>query len=244
MKKPFVIAHRGFSGLYPENTLIAFQKALDLKVDGMECDIHFTADNQMVVMHDPELERTTNGAGLISKTTLEEIRKLDAGSWKSPEFKGEKVPTFDEFLALAKGTGVFLCIELKAYGMAIPAIEKIREYGMEDQVILFSFYNDNVRVAKQYAPEITTLQLRWFDVNKPETLNRKELINSLLSSYANWLGINFQVMNAEFARELSQRGILTACWTVDEEAEMKRLIEVGVDAIITNYPDILQPLVR
>jgi len=244
MRKPFVIAHRGFSGLYPENTLIAFQKALDLKVDGIECDIHFTSDNQIVVMHDPELERTTNGTGLIRTTTLEDIRKLDAGSWKSPEFKGEKVPTFDEFLSLTKGTGVFLCIELKAFGMAIPAIKKIKEYGMEEQVILFSFFNDNIRVAKQYAPEITTLQLRWFDVNKPDTLNRQELIKELLSSYANWLGINYQVMNAEFASELRRRGIVTACWTVDEEADMKRLIEAGVDGIISNYPNKVQALLK
>ena len=110
---PFMnIAHRGFSSQYPENTLLAFQKALNLGVPHMEFDLQITADNHLVIMHDRTVDRTTNGSGNVSDITLAQIKELDAGSHLSTEFAGEKVPTFEETLNLLGGRAK-MAIELK-----------------------------------------------------------------------------------------------------------------------------------
>ncbi|MBT3604526.1 MAG: glycerophosphodiester phosphodiesterase, partial [Candidatus Latescibacteria bacterium] len=94
------IAHRGFSSQYPENTILAFQKALDIGIDWMEFDLQVTSDNHLVVMHDKTVDRTTNGTGLVSDLTLEQVKKLDAGSHLDAQFAGEQVPTFEEVVTL------------------------------------------------------------------------------------------------------------------------------------------------
>ena len=98
-----VAAHRGNSRFFPENTLAAFRSALELKPDMLETDLHMTSDGHLVIMHDHLVDRTTDGTGLVREKTLAEMRALDAGAWKGEEFRGEKVPTFEEFLDLVAG---------------------------------------------------------------------------------------------------------------------------------------------
>ena len=104
----YVAAHRGWSSHYPENTLLAFEKALELGVDQLEFDLHMTKDGQLVLMHDHKLARTTGAEGLVCDYTLEELKKLDAGIWKGEQFRGTKIPTLDQLLALAEGTDVII----------------------------------------------------------------------------------------------------------------------------------------
>ena len=139
-------AHRGFSEFYPENTLLAFTEALKLDIDMLEIDLHMTADGEIIMMHDHEVDRTTNGKGLIREKTLLEIRQLDAGAWMGEQFRGLKVPTFREFLELMKDyPHMEVNVELKdyphhsgqfAYDSCDKIIAMLEEYNMADRIYI------------------------------------------------------------------------------------------------------------
>lgn len=139
-------AHRGYSEVYPENTLLAMRKALELDIDMVEMDLHMTADGEVILMHDHTVDRTTNGTGLIREKTFAEMRALDAGSWKKARFAGEQVPTFREFLELmANYPDIEINVELKdyphesgqfAYDSCDKSIAMIEEFGMADRVYI------------------------------------------------------------------------------------------------------------
>ncbi len=142
-------AHRGNSAFYPENTMIAFESALGMSVDMLEFDLHMTKDKQIIMMHDQKVDRTTNGTGMIRDLTFTEIEKLDAGEWKGPQFKGTKVPSFEEFCKLLQTRpDIGLCVELKdypkdgadwAFESADRSIELIERYGLSQQSVINSF---------------------------------------------------------------------------------------------------------
>lgn len=160
-----VAAHRGDSKLYPENTMPAFESALIKKVDMVEIDLHMTSDGELILMHDHSVERTTDGNGLVREKTLEQIKKLDAGSWKGAEFKGEKVPTFTEFLDLFKDNDQMLFnIELKdypahcgefAYEAARKVIEMMDKYNITDRSVINTWSGElNEWLAEEYGDGI------------------------------------------------------------------------------------------
>lgn len=146
----FVAAHRGWSSIYPENTMLAFRKALELNIDQLETDIRVTKDGELVLIHDKSVDRTTNGSGLIHDYTLKELRMLDAGSFKGEAFAGEKIPTFTEFMELVKDVPrITLDIELKeypeegndelAYDTCDRVLEIIDKYDFTDRVVINTF---------------------------------------------------------------------------------------------------------
>ncbi len=161
-----VSAHRGASGYAPENTLAAFRLAQQLGADLVEFDVHLTADDRLVVIHDDTLERTTTGRGYVRDRTWDEIARLDAGTWYGPEFAGERVPLLDAALAWAGEVGMPLSIELKRPNealnrapypdLAARVIERIQAHGLADQVLLFSDDHALVRTTRQLEPEIGT----------------------------------------------------------------------------------------
>ncbi len=161
-----VSAHRGASGYAPENTLVAFRLAQELGADMVEFDVHLTADDQLVVIHDDTLERTTTGRGYVRDQTWDEISRLDAGAWYGPEFAGERVPLLDEALAWAGDAGMPLSIELKRPNealnrepypdLAARVIERVQAHGLADRVLLFSDDHALVRTTRQLAPNIGT----------------------------------------------------------------------------------------
>src|SRR3712207_1905347 len=137
-------AHRGFSGKYPENTLLAFEKAIELGVDGIELDVHLSKDNEMVIIHDENVSRTTNGEGYIKDLTYEEISKLDASYIYTGQYGFNKIPTLREYFELVKDKDVITNIELKTNIFEYPGIEQkvwelIQEYHLESKVIISSF---------------------------------------------------------------------------------------------------------
>ena len=146
----FVAAHRGFSEKYPENTIPAFQAAIDLNVDQLEIDIRVTKDDQLVIIHDATVDRTTNGTGKVCDYTLEELRRLDAGSWKGEEFKGLQIPTLIEFMDLVKDLpDMTIDFELKEYPVAgweeksysvcDRVMKIIDDYGYTDRCVINTF---------------------------------------------------------------------------------------------------------
>lgn len=151
------IAHRGFSGKYPENTLLAFQKGIEAGADGFEFDTHLTRDGEIVIIHDERLDRTTNAQGFVKDYTLEELRKVDA-SKPFPECGFCGIPTLREYFELIRGRDLITNIELKNgifwyEGMEEKVIAMIREYGLEERVILSSFNHRSVMKCKAPAPE-------------------------------------------------------------------------------------------
>lgn len=149
-KNIFVAAHRGWSALYPENTMLAFRKAIEIGVDQIETDIHMTADGELVCIHDATVDRTTNGTGKVCEKTLAELRSLDAGIKKGAEFAGERIPTFIEFMELVKDHPTLtLDLELKVYPTAgreaiafeicDRVLKIVDEYGFSDRVVINTF---------------------------------------------------------------------------------------------------------
>lgn len=143
----YVAAHRGWSAKYPENTMLAFRKALELDVDQLETDVRITRDGELVLIHDATVDRTTDGSGKVCDMTLEELRALDAGSWKDPSFAGERIPTFIELMELVKDhPAVTLDIELKeypvdgwektSYSVCDRVLKIIDDYGFTDRVVI------------------------------------------------------------------------------------------------------------
>ncbi|WP_375221992.1 glycerophosphodiester phosphodiesterase, partial [Symbiobacterium thermophilum] len=155
---PQVIGHRGAAGTHPENTMVSFRRAFELGVDGIEFDVHRTADGHLVVIHDPAVDRTTDGSGLVMAMTLEQIRALDAGSWKDPRFAGERVPTLQE-LVRATPPGVRLYLELKAGSVHYPGIEQelvdlLKAEGVLDRTQVSSFDHRALVKLKEICPEL------------------------------------------------------------------------------------------
>ncbi len=236
MMKNMCVAHRGFSGKAPENTLAAVRMALALPyVRWMEIDVQLTRDGVPVVIHDFTLDRTTNGHGKIKNMDYEHLRRLDAGSWKGRAFRGERVPSLEEVLELASGR-LRLNIELKTSGDMYPGLEKavidlVSSKGMRDDVVLTSFDAGALQRIKELDPRFRTGLI--YDSRTGDPARKlKELDCSFLS-------ISFARLNPGLAKLLAERGVKTMAWTVNKAKEMRRLAEMHSDIMIcTNRPDI------
>ncbi len=230
MNNSIVIAHRGFSGLYPENTILAFEKALELGADFIELDVREAKDGEIVVMHDSDVARTTDGEGEVAGLTLGEIKRLDAGKWKGA-FKNVRVPSLDETLESVGGKA-FLLIEIKK---AAPdkVIGLVKKHGMEESVIIGGFNLDHLKKTREIAPRISTALI---------TQNIPESPNILVESGIQMMDIHYRQLKSPRIRAFIDRGIACAAWTVDDPEEMKELIQSGFRFITTNRPDILMGL--
>ncbi|MBV4417916.1 glycerophosphodiester phosphodiesterase [Clostridium tyrobutyricum] len=233
MNRTLNIAHRGFSGKYPENTMMAFRKAVEVGADGIETDLHMTSDGIIVICHDETIDRTTNGSGFIKDYTYDEIRKFDAG-------KGEKVPSLDELLNFMKNKNLLLNLELKNdvvnyNNLEKDTINKIYEYGLEKNVIISSFNHQSMKRVKQYDSSIRTGLLYGSTICKPEEYAKQMGADALHPLFS-------LVMDQDVVHDIKKSGILINAYTVNREDEMKKLIGLGIDGIITNYPNILKKL--
>jgi glycerophosphoryl diester phosphodiesterase len=230
-----VIAHRGFSGTAPENTLAAVRAAIRIKADMVEIDVTLTADHHIVVIHDETLDRTTDGKGEVSRFTLAEIQRLDAGSWFDPAFAGEAVPTLDEVLAEVEGR-MLLNVEIKSEavprGVVGGVASAIREHGMADQVVVSSFSPAALSEMHALAPEIRTAVLYNKDVH--EGLDAVEIVTELGATVFN---IKRQRLTRKMLRRCREHDIPVGIYTVNQPRRMRRLVKKGVDAIFTDHPD-------
>ena len=223
------IAHRGFSSRYPENTMLAFEKALETGCDGMEFDVHMTKDGQIVVIHDESVDRTTNGSGLICEMTLEQLRAFDAG-------RGERIPTLDEYFDLVATRDFISNIELKNSlvrypGIEAVVIEKVRQRGLCGQVIISSFNHFSILECKRLAPEIRCgfLTGGWpIDIG---AYTKKHGIECVHPEYHG--------LTDEAIAEIHGHGLDINTYTVNDPAAMRRLASFKVAAIITDNPVLL-----
>jgi len=251
--RPLVFAHRGGGGLIPENTLEAFVYSARIGVDVLELDIHSTSDGTLVVHHDAAVDRMTDGRGRVNELTLEAVKKLDAGYLFSLDGgqtfpfrgKGVTVPTLREiFDALPEMT---FNIEPKQHvpSIIVPLCALIRERKMVDKTIVGSFNQTTIDDFRRECPEVAT-SASPSEVSRFLALSKAGLGDSYsppmqaLQVPEN-LG-NLQVVSKEFVETAHRRNLKVHVWTINETADMQRLIEMGVDGIMTDYPDRLLTL--
>ncbi len=240
-----VIAHRGFSGIAPENTLLAFKKALEINVDFIELDIHQTKDDVLVVIHDDAIDRTTNGAGDVKDYTYKELLQFDAGIWRGPQFKGEKIPTLDEVLGLVKGKSKLL-IEIKDtynayYGIEERALELIERHLAKKWCILQSFDDFSLEHVKiiDRSSSFELHKLLEFDIS-----DLFDEINDGVYRYVKAINIDHELLTKEIVSKIQGHGFKVFTWTVNKEADIESVIAMGVNGIISNFPDRVQKILN
>lgn len=229
-----VVAHRGYSAIAPENTLSASAGAIRAGADYVECDVRRSKDGCLVVMHDGSVERTTDGAGRVEDLTLEQLKSLDAGSWFHPAFAGERIPTLDELLWLAKGK-IRVIIEVKQPGIEDDVVADVRGAGMFDDVIVISF-DDSVGLrVGTIAPEFRYMMLR--GIGAPVTSDEaRALVESVKSVHACGLDVDYESITPALVDALHESGLKLNAWTVDSARDIMTLAGMGVDIITTNQP--------
>lgn len=238
MIHPVRIAHRGASGhaLAPENTLAAFERAVQLGVDAVEVDVRATADGIPVVLHDATLDRTTDREGPVSELTLAQVRQADAGSWFADGFAGQRVPTLVEVLDLMRHRALVV-VELKAEFITERVLKVIDDVAAMDGVVIQSFSAESVRRAKALAPTVPAALLVGDLPTSPSRIRARRLAREVLGVGANALNIWHAALTPPFFEEMRKRGITVWTWTVDEEVVMRDVVQMGVQGIITNFPD-------
>ena len=239
---PLLTAHRGLSSRAPENTLAAFERAIAAGADMLEMDVHLTADDRVVVIHDRTLQRTTTGNGAVRSYTSREISAFDAGSWFDPQFSTERVPMLEDVLALASGR-CRVNVELKSHlfhrespgNFERLVLDVVRRCGMLDQTILTSFDRRIVRTLRTIEPAVTTgILYHW---NRDLFRRPSEIAASCDASV---FICSVSQLSPAFLADAQSAGIAVAVYTVNEPAEARRLSDLGVDGIITDATDIIR----
>jgi glycerophosphoryl diester phosphodiesterase len=235
-EKPLNIAHRGASGHAPANTMAAFLLATEMGADGIELDVHLSADGELVVIHDHTVDATTDGQGPVSALSLAELQQLDAGSWFDPRFAGERIPTLRQVLT-AVGQRLLINVEIKVVpGHHPPALEReavrlIEESGMVDRVLISSFSPRSLRRVRRLNRQIPLGLL----YSRPAPA----VLPALLRLSYDALHPHYGLVDARTSARARERGQRVNVWTVNDAGEMRRMCDLGVDGIITNYPDVL-----
>ncbi len=230
------IAHRGASGIAPENTLPAFEKALEIGVDAVEMDVYATRDGQVIVMHDGDVQRTTDGSGRISEMDFEQIRRLDAGRWFSDAFREVQVPSLAEVLDRVR-THAIGVVEIKQPGIVPGVLQAIRDTHTEDEVVVISFSKDVLTDMHHSGAVIPTGLLIGHTDAPSEHDKATQLVQDTRRVGACLLNIAHSAITPEFAYEVRRRGVALWTWTADAPERMRELVEVGVNGITTNYPE-------
>lgn len=247
-----VIAHRGSSGVAPENTLAAVQKAIEQRANWFEIDIQRTADGELVLMHDRDLRRTTNVEEVfperqlapVGTFTLVELQKLDAGSWYGPEFAGESVPTLEQLIDLI-GQRIGFLLEVKDPAL-YPGIEQqiadeLRGAGgylnaalAGDRLVVQSFDHASMRRMDEVAPEIPVGLLTGVRLTTAEL--------AVAAGYAEQINPSFRAVDRAYVDEVHSLDMTMSVYTVNTGRDMRAMLDLGVDGIITDYPAVLLDL--
>jgi glycerophosphoryl diester phosphodiesterase len=254
LPRPLVMAHQGGEELWPSNTMHAFERAVALGVDVLEMDLHVTADGALVLIHDETVDRTTDGMGVVEQMTLAEVKALDAGYYWTDD-DGQTFPFRGQGITVATLEEVFQAFPAMPMNIEIKLVENvpvvepfcqmIRQYGMQDKVLVASFHQDVLDQFRAACPEVST------------STTQNEVINffarhfvGLAASYsppAQAVQVpeyrsGIHILTPRFIKDAHSRGMDVHVWTVNEAEDMQRMIDLGVDGIITDRPDILLEL--
>jgi glycerophosphoryl diester phosphodiesterase len=227
-----LIAHRGASGHAPENTLAAFRRAVSLGATFIETDLQLSRDTRLVAIHDDTVDRTTNGHGKVHDLTLNELRRLDAGSWFGSEFSGERIPTLEDILDFSKKHDVVFYLELKptgSWGGEHALIGALRSSGEIARTIVISFDSAVLEALRKIEPTLMTGLL--FDGQMENPIQRAVEVG------ARQLAVRGDLVTPTLLAEARKQDLQVVCWTVNQPAHMRLLIEAGVAGIMSDYPD-------
>jgi glycerophosphoryl diester phosphodiesterase len=228
------VGHRGAKGHAPENTLASFNRAVELGVNAVETDVHLSRDGEVMLIHDHTVDRTTDGHGYVKDMTAAELKMLDAGGWYGPEFAGQRILTLAELLAWAKGR-VGVAIEIKngpIYypGIAEKVVRLVRQHDMARQALLLSFDHLVLREARMIAPEIAAGILYVGRLVDPVAAARAAGADAI---HPQWAFVTPDLVQAAHAA-----GLAVSPWCPNDLPTLRRLSEMGVDSVGTDYPEL------
>lgn len=248
--RTLLAAHRGGALLWPENSLLAFRNAVALGADFLEFDVHLSRDGELVVIHDPTLDRTTTGTGAVRERTLAELRGLRLKD-KSGTVTGEAIPTLEELVALAAPTKMHLLLEIKVDDRRAryPRIEEkvfsiLDRHRMTSCAIVMAFEDETVRQVRQLRPDVMAGALY-----SPRRLERmgstvEREIEEVRKLGVGFVGLQQALVSPEVVARARQAGLLLGVWTVNEAPAMERFVSLGVDILITDRPDLAKELLK
>jgi glycerophosphoryl diester phosphodiesterase len=239
MRAPWIIAHRGASGHAPENTLAAFERAVELGAQFIETDIHLTRDARFVAIHDKTLDRTTNGHGPVRDFTLAELKKLDAGMWFDRQFMGQRIPTLEDVLSFARKHDVVFYLEIKydsAWGMHHALVAALQGPEIAARTIVLSF-DPSTLVALRKLDASIMMGLLAEDV-------KVDPVKAALEVGARQVCPRADHVTREMVDEAHRSDVHVVTWTVNDQAPMRSAIDAGVDGIMTDLPDRLRSVIE
>ena len=239
MRNPWVIAHRGASGGAPENTLAAFQRAVELGAQFIETDLHLTRDARFVAIHDATLERTTNGRGAVQEASLAELRELDAGHWFDRQYMGERIPTLEEILNFSREHDVVFYLEIKfdsAWGMHHALVAALQNAQNTARTVVISF-DPSVLVALRRIDPSVMIGLLFEDA-------KTDVVKTAVDVGARQICPRSAMVTPELVAAAHGADLHVATWTVNKADEMRNMIAAGVDGIMTDFPDRLRAVLE
>ena len=227
------VAHRGASGEAPENTIASFKRAIAQGADVIETDAQLSKDKEIVLLHDETVERTTNGRGRVCELTLKELKSLDAGSWFGKKFSGERISTLSEAIAIVRGKAK-LDIELKGKDHLLPkeVVNLLKKETFIKKAIVSSFNHFFLKEVKRLEPPIITGLL----FATPLQERKWKWADLILPRY--------NLITEDLVEKAHSKGLKIIAWTVDNPEEIRRLIDLEVDGIASNYPVLLTKILR
>ncbi|MBR2079592.1 MAG: glycerophosphodiester phosphodiesterase [Clostridia bacterium] len=244
MAKSLVISHRGANRYAPQNTLPAFEKGYALGADGFETDVHITKDGKIVLCHNYTIDETSDGCGEIANKTLADLKGYDFGKYFSDKFKGTEIPTIDEFLSFVATTDItVLNIEIKSpkqgeTAIVSETIKAVKEHGLFDKLLISSFdpkllveakkIDKNCKTGFLYAPN----HMIFFKMALKPVAFAKEIGADALHPF-------HMLVDEKYVKNAQGAGIMVNPWTVNKEKDIDKMIKLGVDGIITDFPDVV-----
>jgi len=228
------IAHRGSSGSYPENTRLAFEKAIEAGADMIEMDCRLSKDGHVVVIHDDRLDRTARAKGFVNGKTLRQLKKLDVGAWLKKSFKGERILTLEEILEIVSGK-VEINLEIKSVlrgplGIELKVLFIVSHFDYLERAIFSSFDYQSLRRLRELAPDVR-IGVLYGAGSKDNPFQAAREMNA----YS--LHIQREFATAHFLEEARELGLKSFVWTVNEVKEMEKFLSLGVDGIISDFPE-------
>ena len=228
------IAHRGSSGSYPENTRLAFEKAIEAGADMIEMDCRLSKDGHVVVIHDDRLDRTARAKGFVNGKTLRQLKKLDVGAWLKKSFKGERIQTLEEILEIVSGK-VEINLEIKPVlrgplGIELKVLFIVSHFDYLERAIFSSFDYQSLRRLRELAPDVRIGVLYGAGIKDNPFQAAREM-----NAYS--LHIQREFATPHFLEEARELGLKSFVWTVNEVKEMEKFLSLGVDGIISDFPE-------
>jgi glycerophosphoryl diester phosphodiesterase len=222
-----IIAHRGASGDFPENTLAAFRAAIDAGAQMCELDVQLSADGVAMVIHDDTVDRTTDGRGAVGAMSLAELQRLDAGRRFGAAFAGERIPTLEEVLVLVKGRCA-LNVELKGAGVESEVCRLLRAHDALTETIVSSFQWQSLAAARELEP---ALRLGVLADRRADAM-----LEAAIELRATSVNPRYDMVRPALVEGAHRAGLKMLVWTIDKAARMRQMMAMGVDGIMTNYP--------